>query len=218
MFSLFLVPLDGDNRWELLKFSNLPENKTVFTGKEMKISVQSSASPIIYPFFEAKKVKKVTVRGRLNGRIQLNNKTQGESGADDFELRLGLVLAGNKKLNRFQKFIAADWIKRLHNLVPVNSRSNIGPNSGSDNGIDKIFFLNAVQDKQKVGTSRVHPLSDLIMETYAWHMEREGNFDFSYLFDKEVKAVALWLSIDGDDTKSNFEVIIKNIIINDHET
>ncbi|MCB9025556.1 MAG: hypothetical protein H6625_04495 [Bdellovibrionaceae bacterium] len=199
MWSALIVPLNQPDSWQLLKFSNLPQNQTQFQKEGMRVLVSNSSSPIIHPFGKTTNIQAVKVKGVLKGRINLKDKKQGESGADDYEFKLGLVLQGNKRLNWGQRMIAADWIKKLYSLAPGGV------------GIDKILFLNAVQDKKLVSSSRQHPLSDLIFEQNVWYFEKEGDFLFDYTFTKPQKALALWISIDGDDTKSSYEMLINQI-------
>ena len=116
-----------------------------------------------------------------------------------FWTMLGLVIAGDKTLNRFQRFFSADWVRRLHDLAPAGA------------GIDRVLFLNAVQFEPQVGESRRHPLSDLLHERNVWLMDRGGRFDLQYELDQPVEVLAVWLSIDGDDSDSRFSVLIDDL-------
>lgn len=191
LYSALIIPLNSTDSWQILSFSRLKPNVTTFTSKGMNVKVESSSNPMIYPFKTPQSIKSVKIKGELMGSLNLTNLRQGEKGADDFALKLGFVLVGTKKLNVFQKVIAAKWIKTLYGLAPKNM------------GIDKILFLNAVQDKEILNTERQHPLSELIFEKSVWLLNNEGNFAFEYNFDNEIQVLAIWLSIDGDDTKSN---------------
>ncbi len=195
------IPLKDRGSWELLKFSSLPENKTTFSELGMSISVDKSASPIIYPLKKKSKVTALKVSGILRGRVNLHSKKQGTEGADDYELSIGLVLAGKKTLGTFQKMVAAKWIKKLYSLAPEGQ------------GIDNILFLNATQKEFASTKERQHPLSELILKKDIWHLKKEGEFNFIHKFKKPKEVLAVWLSIDGDDTKSKFEILIKDIAV-----
>lgn len=199
LWGALIIPLDKSDSWQILKFSNLPPHQIKFNEKGLLVNVVKSSSPLIHPLPQRMEVKALKVSGEIIGRLDLKGKTQGEKGADDFELRIGLVLQGNKNLNWAQRLVAADWIKKLHSLAP------------SQAGIEEILFLNAVQDKSLVSFERRHPLSDLLKEHYVWFVEKEGRFVFQHKFPHAQKTLALWLSIDGDDTRSEYQVLIDHI-------
>ena len=98
-----------------------------------------------------------------------------------------------------QKMFSADWIKRLHELAPEGS------------GIDGIYFLNAVQASTRLGQQRQHPLSDLMFENNVWLLDRPDDFAIAHTLDRPRKVIAIWLSIDGDDSRSNYSTLIKSL-------
>ncbi|MGB5580750.1 MAG: hypothetical protein WBM68_09325, partial [Woeseia sp.] len=126
---------------------------------------------------------------------------QGEQGADDFVLKFGIVEAGDRRLNWLQRRIAADWIKQLFKLAPP------------DSGVSRINFLSTTQQKNLLGSSRTHPLSELLFENRILYLDSTGPFEMSYDFAEPVEALGLWLSIDGDDTGSSFDLHISDIAL-----
>jgi hypothetical protein len=195
----FAVPLQQMNDWQLLQYNGIAPNQVSFTQAGMTVEVMGSASPIIYPLDEARLVRRIEVTGTLNELLTLDGAKQGLQNNDDFSLKIGLVVAGDKTLNSVQKLFTADWIKRLYELAPEGS------------GIDSIYFLNAVQASARLGQQRQHPLSDLIFENNVWLLDKPGDFAMAHILDRPRKVIAIWLSIDGDDSRSNYSTLIKSL-------
>ena len=196
---LISLPVQQKDNWQVLEYSSLPPNGVEFDARGMSINVSRSASPIIYPLPDASLVHAIEVRGELSELLDLEGKVQGQPGADDYSLKIGLVLAGEKTLNFFQRMASPSWVKTLYALAPKGS------------GIDHILFLNAVQDEQLLGNQREHPLSSLIHERNTWLIDRSGPFELRYELEVPREVVAVWISIDGDDTGSEFSVQIKHL-------
>jgi len=127
------------------------------------------------------------------------NKRQGDKKADDFHLRVGLVIQGKKQLSWMQKKLAPSWVLQLYKLAPKNA------------GVDKIHYLSAVQDYHILGGKRTHWASDLITEEFVSLIKKNGEIVIDKKFDKPYKVLALWISVDGDDTASQFQTLIKDI-------
>lgn len=193
------LPLQDLDNWQLLEYGNLPSNRVEFAQRGMLVSVDRSASPIVYPLDGVSRVARVSIEGELNGLLDIDPARQGQAGADDFTLKVGLVIAGDRRLNAFQRLFSAEWIKTLHDLAPP------------DAGIDRILFLNAVQDESRLGQQRRHPLSDLIYERNVWVLDRSGPFELQYELESPQEVVAVWLSIDGDDSRSSYSTLISRL-------
>ena len=168
----FAVPLQQMNDWQLLQYSSIAPNQVSFAQEGMTVKVMGSASPIIYPLDEARLVRRIEVSGTLNELLTLDAEKQGLKGHDDFSLKIGLVVAGDKTLNGMQKLFTADWVRRLFELAPEGG------------GIDSIYFLNAVQASTRLGQQRQHPLSDLIFENNVWLLDKPGDFAMAHTLDK----------------------------------
>lgn len=195
------LPLQQTENWQLLEYNRLNANDVTFTREGMMVKVDQSASPIIYPLDKPKSVSRVTVAGNLSNLLNLPSNTQGQKGHDDFSLKVGLVVAGDKTLNPLQKLVSAKWIKRLFDLAPPGT------------GVDRIYFLNAVQEKNLLGQQRQHPLSDLIYENNVWLLDQSGDFSLSYELESPQEVIAVWLSIDGDDTRSRYTTTINSLVL-----
>ncbi len=202
LWAALVIPLS--NGWTSLHFRKIEPNQVSY-GTSLKVSVKSSSSPLLYklPLNDKKQpreFKSIHVRGHIKGRLNLPlDKRQGEKGADDFLFKIGLVVPGPHRLGFFQRKLAADWILKLESLAPSNM------------GLDRVEFLTMVQDKRLLGQSRKHPLSDLLVEKYVQVQEGNGDFTLDYTFPEPIPAVALWLSADGDDTQSKFELQVDHL-------
>ena len=189
--------------WQKLRFEKIKEHQLTQNGMEMKIDVNSSAMPLIYPLKLATEVKRVCVEISLNGDLRLKDSSiQGQKKWDDFRFRFGLVREGNQTLSWGKKLFAAEWVKKLFSLGKEYK------------GIKDILFLNLLESPEQLGQSRKHPLSDLIEERYVW-VKKPDKWQFlEYEFEQPQKVIALWLSSDGDDTKSTFSLNIRKIELN----
>lgn len=193
------VPLQMPADWQLLEYRDLPANAVEFGADGMAVRVAASASPIVYPLPRPTRIEGIDVSGHLDRLLALEPGIQGSLGGDDFALKLGLVVAGDKTLNPVQRLFSAGWVKRLYALAPESA------------GIDRIEFLNAVQDPALLGARRQHPLSDLIYENNVWLIDAPGNFELSHRLDEPLEVVAIWLSIDGDDSESRYTTLIRDL-------
>ncbi len=193
------LPVQQMDNWQLLQFSNIEPNRVSFSTEGMAVNVKASASPIIYPLDQPRLVSRVEVSGELSDLLAVEAARQGEGDNDDFTLKVGLVVAGDKTLNGFQKLLSAKWIRTLFELAPDGT------------GVDNIYFLNAVQDSGRLGLQRQHPLSELIYENNVWLLDSPGEFAFAHSLDQPREVIAVWLSIDGDNTGSSYSTLIRSL-------
>ena len=196
------VPVDDMGAWTELTFSKIPPNMVSTVDGAMRIKVRASASPLIYKFDEETRITGVTIKASWSGKLAIpEGATEGEEGADDYVLKFGIVEAGDRRLNWFQRSIAADWIKQLFKLAP------------KDSGVRRINFLSTTQQQELLGTSRTHPLSDLLHETRVLYLDSPGQFTMTHEFAEPVASLGLWISVDGDDTGSNFDLQLERIML-----
>ena len=191
-----LEPLSDPKGWQLLSYSSLPPNQVNIDNQEMVIRVNGSASPVIYPFKRPLSIDEISFNIQIEGKLtNTTGQRQGEKGSDDFLFRLGVVYEGEQRLSYFQRAIAADWVKTLFGLAPDGA------------GVDHIAFYNVYSDERLAGQERVHPASDLLKEYFVVKVEEgDGKQPLVIRPDPGKKIVALWISSDGDDTGSAFEV------------
>jgi len=193
MAATLAVPLQDDGKWVIQKYSNIKVNEVSFLSPAgISIKVDKSASPLVRLLPENTKISGFSVEGKLNGLPKFAHLDKEGSGeADDFALRIGFVVPGDKKLGALRKLFAPEWIRNLFSMAPEGK------------GIDRIWFFNFVQNLNALGKGRVHPKSELIREEYFAHAV-VGPFSLKKTFDKPIDAAAVWINSDGDDSGSSF--------------
>lgn len=196
------VPVDDLESWTVLSFNNIRPNEVSVIDGALHIKVRGSASPLIYKFDEPTRITGVTVVASWNGELRIpTGAIEGAENADDFVLKFGIVEAGDRRLNWLQRRIAADWIKQLFKLAP------------KDSGVNRINFLSTTQQQELLGSSRTHPLSDLLYETRVLYLDAPGSFVMTHEFPEPVESLGLWVSTDGDNTGSNFDLHLERITL-----
>ena len=199
------IPLQIDSqRWQTLSYQNIDANSVTQTIQGLRISVDASASPLIYVFDQPLLVKQVHVAGEIHDLPSIPiDIEQGANGADDFVFRLGLVLEGDKTLGFAQKLVAAQWVKTLFELAAAAS------------GIDHVLFLNLANPPDISWENREHPKSKgLFREQIVQHVSAGEAFEMNYSLPDDKRVLALWISADGDDTHSQFALNLNKISLN----
>lgn len=201
LMSAFFIPLQMEGLWQSLEYSGIARHQSVTFGKEgLRIKVNKSAMPLIYPISPSRIVKSISVKGYAHSLPVLNKSLQGSEGNDDYLVRVGLVIKGEKRLSWLKKKLSPKWVKTLFSLAPENT------------GIDKIEFFNVYQDLRLKGKLKIHPLADGLMQEHnVLYFNETGEFYFKKVFDASKDVLAVWLSVDGDDSKSKFQVSIREI-------
>lgn len=200
LFAAMVIPTNSLTDWKTEKFSSVPKNQTTASSNGLLIQVKRSAGPIIFPLKSKIKISGFKISGEFQNLPKISNPSQqGEKGFDDYPLRLGFVVPGKQKLSGLKKMMAAQWVKDLYEQVK------------DGDGIDYVHFFNVTQNPQQVGKTRTHPASDLFQEEFFAAVKHSGPFAYDYQFEKPLEAIALWLSIDGDDTKSTFNVLVSSL-------
>lgn len=100
-----------------------------------------------------------------------------------------------------QRLLAPEWILRLFSLAPPGG------------GISQVRFFNLGVAASQIGQARQHPLSPLLHERVVAAPAADGRFEFSVAFDEPVPTVAIWISGDGDDTKSEYVMTLQAIVL-----
>ncbi len=193
------LPLQQTNGWQFLTYRKIPSNTFRATTNGLEIRVTNSAAPAVFPLTNAPQVTRLRVTGKISGSLNLSPDRQGKKGFDDYTVRVGLVASGSRRLSWREKIVAPDWVKKLFALAP------------SGTGISKIHFFNVGTDAKQVGRTRTHPLSDLLEETVVAVPDAKGRFSFTNNFAQPLSVVAVWISCDGDDTKSSYAVTLNEV-------
>lgn len=195
--AFIIIPLQPPN-WQSVSYDDIPSNKLGQNKDHLEIIVDQSASPLVYKLDSQKMVEAVEFKAELKGKLSYRELSPGEEGADDFPLRIGLVVAGDKTLNRVQKWLASDWVLKLHDLGDEKT------------GIDHVLFLNVTAQKDAKFKQRTHPLSELFQERIVGKFN-DGEVHVRYELDPPRPILGLWVSSDGDDTASKYKVNLKDL-------
>lgn len=193
------VPLNEKRRWRALQYDNRSPHTLRFSESGLEVFVRRSAMPLFYPMPQAVRVHSIHVRGRIIGRIEVTPEKQGKKGYDDYSLRVGLVEPGTTTLTARERQAATGWVNALFDLAPAGR------------GITKVHFLNLGVDRSEIGRTRQHPMSKLLEEEVVAAPQSDGSFDFVRVFNPSAEVCAIWISADGDDTKSSFQTIINQL-------
>ncbi len=196
------IPLEP-GPWQILGYRGIPVNEVDFSGDDMEIGVNGSAGAIVYPLKVVGRYGRLHVDAVIHGRVDLGSNVQGGKGGDDFRLRVGLVYAGDKTLNFFQRTVAPKWIRTLYALAPKGS------------GISRVEFYNTWQDPVLEGRVRPHPTTDIWREHFVLETDSAGRVNQTLAIPTDADIVAVWISSDGDDTGSSYNVRIHSLSL-DH--
>jgi hypothetical protein len=208
IFHIFLIPqfswainINLDPAlWHKVEYPKIKTNTIEQVKNGLQVFVKSSSSALVYKFDKPIFIKDVRIKAILNGKIDYGQEIPGSKKADDFPLRLGFILKGKNKLNFFQRTIAPNWLNEIDNI------------SSKAGGLDKVYSL--VFYTHKPGfEKRKHPFSSYFYEEIAGKFVN-SELKVNYSFSTKKEAIGIWISSDGDDTNSSYNVLIKNIIIN----
>ncbi len=197
------IPLNQKSDWNEISFDKIRPNQVTYSAAGIQVEVKNSASPLVFKLKESQFVNGFEAQLKFQGDLKLSS--SNSEIAEDSIFRLGLVVQGKKVLAGAKKFFAPNWIKQLFALTPENK------------GLDKIYFFNIGHSRNILGQSRTHPKSDLMFEEIvALKKTNETALKVTKTFDQPLNIAALWLSLDGDDTESEYTTSIEKIILQTH--
>ena len=204
LFAFFLVPLESSQDWHQYNFKNIAPNVISHSSSGLKISVNQSASPLIFVFPKALSPQSLEIDAVFNGDLKIipPNKSQGFKEHDDFLLRVGIIIEGRDRLNWFQRQLAPSWLADMEKMLPNNK------------GIDKVYFLTSCRQKKLLNKVRRHVLNTKLVEECVAYIKQNGSFKLKKSWSNSPKILGLWISSDGDDSQSRFEILIEKIKIN----
>lgn len=198
IFGMLIIPLNKES-WTEFKFNKIEANKVTF-GESIEVEVNKSASPLIHKLDKSKEISSFEVEIEVFGNIKNSLDNNFE---EDSIFRIGFVAKGNEKLTGPKKWFAADWVKKMFTLAPPES------------GLDKIYFFNVSYQKTLIDQERTHPSSRFLHEKVISSFDQNtGNLKIVKKLKNPIDTVALWISIDGDNTISMFKTKIKKIVLN----
>jgi hypothetical protein len=207
--AMVAIPMGTADGWLELKFSKITPNVIERSETGTVIKVNGSASPLIHGFGKITPVNGIAAEIEITGK--LNQLESWKEFEEDSLLRIGLVAEGPEKLGTMGSLFAPDWVKRMFALAPKG------------HGLDKIYFYSITSRNELLGKSRQHPKSKFMHEEYVFlapipagestdtAATKPVSMSISKKFATPIAAAGIWLSIDGDDSKSKFEIKIKSL-------
>ncbi len=195
---------DQEQGWKVLRFKNRLPNKVTCDEKGLHVKVKCSAGLLVCGLDKQTDVNSVVLEGAVTGLPRIpEGKRQGDKKNDDFAIRFGLVIAGKKRLNRIEKLFAPELVRHLFEQAPKSQ------------GIDHVLFLNLANDPPPKWKERIHPIGKgLFREQIACIKGTPGDFTLKVEFKKPCQVLALCIICDGDHTKSEFQMTVKDIRLN----
>lgn len=197
--ALLAVPLTQPDDWRFLQYRHVRSNEYRCSPVGLEITVQSSASPAVFPLKTSVRVQAIRVSGKIAGTLRVPEGRQGTRQFDDYTLRIGLVEAGPRRLSFYEQMVAPDWVRTLFNLAPKKT------------GISTIHFFNLGTQMAQIGRERDHPASPFIREQTVAMPQADGRFAFIHQLDQSIETLAVWIGSDGDDTQSEFKVTLEKL-------
>lgn len=191
-----VLVLQADN-FEHIEFRRIKSNRHSFDDQQLKIEVDNSASFLMKPFDEVRKVTRISFSWKSEGAPKIKNAEHEKSRpGDDAVFKLGLLLQAEEALSN--PFLPS-WMKRVEKLLKFPS--------------ENMLYLVA-DAKHAQGEQWLNPYNDRIT-MISMHSANEGQGwrRASYDFEIPLNVVAVWLMSDGDNTDSSFTSHVKNIII-----
>ena len=196
---LLVIPLTSEANWQVLKYRAIPPHEVRFEANGLRIDVNASAAPIVHRLDQVVRVRRLWARGSVDGDLRTTAARQGQRGADDYFVRVGLVEVGKRTPTWLERRMAPAWARRLFDLAPPGS------------GIGGIRFFNVGVAAEQIGRSRRHPASDLIHEEVVAIPEESGSFVVDVHLERPIPTAAVWISADGDDTQSRFRLTLERL-------
>lgn len=195
------VPLET-GAWTELQYDGIPPNQIRFAGGDIHIAIEASAGSLARVFEHPVRGGALKVRARIQGGLQLDeDQRQGEAGAEDCVLRIGLVLDGERRMGPVEKVFAPAWLKNLEALLPEGR------------GVGRVLFTSVASDPDVVGERRAHPMSGRIEEYFHSLCPKDGRVNLEIVLPREKTVIGLWIASDGDDTGSFFQVTLKELLL-----
>jgi hypothetical protein len=191
-----LISLHAED-FEHIQFKKIRASTYTFHDQLLQIDVDKSASFLMLPFAEVKKVNRVSFEWRSDGSPRVDSAYHEEQRTgDDAVFKLGLLLkSDDPSINPF----LPSWMKRVEKLLKFPS----------ENMINLVAAA-----KHESGEQWPNPYNKRVTTIAVGSVSSgQGWMKASYQFVQPVDVVGLWLMADGDNTSSSFSTYIKNINI-----
>lgn len=202
---LFLCSVTGANagsvdlvakNFQPIIFDDIPQTNYQFKDGQLTAKVRSSSSVLMMPFDKIKPVKEISLKWKLNqGDLKITSlATHKEKKGDDSLFRVGLLIHGDAPSI---PFFAPAWIKKSSKILKLPSETLT------------YFFVSPLA---KGGETWESPYSSSINNIAGRSTKQDGGwYETKHQFAKAQKLVGIWLLADGDNSKSDFEIAVRDL-------
>ena len=190
-FSVVAIPVQSPDSFVDLKYSDIKPNN-VEISKQIKVSVDRSASPLFYKFQEIKKWSQIKVAGKL----EVIEKLKSEK--DDAYFQVGVIYEGDYKPGWMVRQVLPEWLMTIINL-------------NSKYGLDSVDFHHF--SRESGFKAREEAIRDIKLNFISLgDINDKGEFSGEFKL-RDKKVLGLWLRADGDDHDGKFNLTLTSLEI-----
>lgn len=178
-----------------VEFRRITPNNFHIDDNVLTIHVNKSASFLLIPFKAVTKIKNVSFEWKKTGNINIQNAGHEETReGDDAYLRVGLILEGKPSL---MNPLTPKWVRKVKDALHYPS--------------DKMIYL-VPGSQHSAGQRWTSPYSDEVEIIAVSSQEKLDGWNISeYSLQSSQPTVGLWLMADGDNTRSTFTSMLKQL-------
>ena len=182
--------------YQTIAFDDIAKTDYKFKGDSLEVTVDQSSSVKMKAFDEVQAIKKVSFDYKVTGELKLTKFSQHQDkDGDDAYFRVGMLRSGDAPSI---PFFAPAWIKKSSKLLKLPS--------------DKLIYLvltPLTNDHKKWESPYSSSIENIALTSSA--AGKDGWRSASFVFREPLPTVGYWLMADGDNTKSQFKLQIKNL-------
>ena len=191
------ITLDSKNTTHIT-FKRIKPNNFSFKEDFLTIQVNKSASFLLLPFENTKKVNEISFQWKKQGVININDGVREETRkGDDAYLRVVLIIEGG---NTLKNPLVPKWVKKVRKTLRYPS--------------DKMICI-VPGSRHKDGQHWKSPYSKDVEIIAVGSITKKDGWNFSeHKFENSQTVVGLWIMADGDNTQSTFTSKLKSLTLN----
>lgn len=198
LLAVISVPLHTDSDWRQVHFPGMAASRVSFSNDGLKIQVNNSRTGMLYALKTPGKVESFTISAQVSSLLPIPaGLKQGEGKADDYQVRIGLIIKGAKKLSLIQRFTADAWLKTIYDLAR--------------DGLSRVDFYNLGSQQAQAWKERMHPDYELIFEHVVGIIPPSGEVKITHTLPQPQEIVGVWLGADGENLGAQYEVRIRKV-------
>ena len=187
----------GKTKFFHLTFDDIPATNYQISNNMITANVTKSSSIFFHPFKKIIDVNHVSFEYQSSGNFKKMSPDQEKTkDGDDAPIRIGLILKGDGAM---VPFFAPAWIKKTKKELHFDTNK-------------MIYIAGGLQSPPH--SNWENPFSDSIMVRTAHCVKRSDSwYQCHSKFKKTQQVIGIWILADGDNTKSSFKTILKNLLL-----